>query len=64
MEIVLTRNVEINGRQYKKADRITVTNDLARKLIADKWARPWPNMIEKIENQISRIIKPTKHKEN
>jgi hypothetical protein len=63
MEIVLIKNTEINGIKFKKSDRLNVTNQVGRQLIADKWARPWPNMMEKIENQLSKIIKP-KHKEN
>jgi hypothetical protein len=57
MEIILTANVEVGGFPYKKGDRLHVDGPTGRSLIADGWARPYPNMIEKIENQLGKIIK-------
>lgn len=58
MEIVLIKNTEINGRKHLRGDRLKVTNQLAMQLISDKWARPYPNVIERIENAMANVIKP------
>jgi len=62
MEIVIVKEIEINGTVFPKKSRIKVTNTIGRALVAERKAREYPNVFDLIEIKLNKIIK-TKVKE-
>jgi hypothetical protein len=56
MEIVLVKDTEINGTVFKRKSRVKVINSIGRKLVSERKAREYPNIFDRIELKLNKVL--------